>query len=698
MPTVCFVSYEIHPTTTGGCGVLLHHAAELLLRRGTRVIFLLDLPRAEFERFERHDRTAFPNAANCRAYDVQELAADMPREWLEATPSIVMFRSLRFAWALRRLLALEPGIDYVEFFDFCGVAYYALLDRLFGLAPPGPVLGVRLHGTIECIDEVGATRCWDQERYRLYAYERAAIGLAETVLTPTLEFYQACYQRRYALPRERVVVSQSPKLDFPRVKRRPQPGEAFRIAFVGRIFHLKGVDQFVRAAVLLMRRRPGLSFGVDLIGYDSRESPLGESHVEFLRRTIPPDLLERFDFCGHLSHPRILERLERALFAVFPNRFESFCYALHEVYDAGVPVIVSPLPAFRAFFEHERNALFYDGTTEGLLAAMQRMIDDDALRQRLCRPSAVAQEPLGEFYDSPRALAELAPALPAHNRLRTLVVVLCDADRHAAQVTFDSLAQQSRQPFDVVCLKTVSPDHQELLWWLGRGWLAFSPDGTPLSAAGLRTADALVVLRAGDRLAPAWLETCGGVLERRPAAGFAGTWARRDGRLLPSLLDVAPELFPFENGATLTRTLVRTRPGRLLVELFDVSLAELGEIGHLWRAVARWGPGVLHPHPLISLAPDPPSEPDPVLLEYLLVSAGAPFSDRWAHVAALREKLLREGGGAAAASRLADLELLARTTEYRVARAEELGGRTLLRLALRKLLRRLRKLRTPSGP
>lgn len=694
MRTICFVSYEIHPTTPGGCGVLLHHAAELLLRRGRRVIFLLDVPRADFERFDRHDRAAFSSAGNCRAYDVQELAADMPAETREAIPSVPMFRSFRFAWALRKLLEREPDIDYVEFFDFCGVAYYALLDRLFGPSRPrGPVLGVRLHGTIERIDEVGATRCWDLERYRLYAYERAALRLAETVLTPTPGFYQAYYQGRYAVPPERVVVSQSPRLDFPRVARRPRPGEPFRIAFVGRIFHLKGVDQLVQAAVLLMRRRPELRFQVDLIGYDSRESPLGDSQAAFLRSTIPPDLRERFDFCGHLSHARILKRLEKVLFAVFPNRFESFCYALHEVYDAGVPVIVSPLPAFRAFFEHERNALVYDGTTEGLLAAMQRMIDDPALRESLCRPYAVAEQSLGDFYDAPRALAELAPAGPSQGGLRALAVVLCDGHEGAAQSTIDSLARQTRRAAEVVCLLPPRPDHQELFWWLGRGWAACTPEGRPRCAGELLTADALAVFRAGDVPAATWLETCAGVLERRPAAAFAGTWALRGGRLLPSFLDVAPELFPFENGAMLTRTLVRTQPGRLLADLFDASLAELGEIGHLWLAVQQHGPGVLHPQPLISLGSDPPSQPEPALLEYLLVSAGGAFSDRWAHVAALREKLLRDCGGQGAA-RLADLERRTQTTEYRLARAEELGGRTLLKLALRKLGRRLR----PSSP
>ena len=42
MSTILFVSYEIHPTTWGGAGVLLHHAAVQLLSEGHRVVFLLD--------------------------------------------------------------------------------------------------------------------------------------------------------------------------------------------------------------------------------------------------------------------------------------------------------------------------------------------------------------------------------------------------------------------------------------------------------------------------------------------------------------------------------------------------------------------------------------------------------------------------------------------------------------------------------
>src|SRR5512147_1716347 len=98
MATICFVSYEIHPTTWGGCGVLLHHAAELLLQKGHTIVFLLDIPQHEFERFRDVDRRAFSNHENCRAYHVDTLCQGFPFT-PEDVPNGDQWKALRFAFA-----------------------------------------------------------------------------------------------------------------------------------------------------------------------------------------------------------------------------------------------------------------------------------------------------------------------------------------------------------------------------------------------------------------------------------------------------------------------------------------------------------------------------------------------------------------------------------------------------------------------
>lgn len=396
MSTICFITYEIHPTNRGGCGVLLHHAADILLARGHHVVFLLAMPRHEFEQFLTRDRLALSNPHLCRAYHLDELCADFTLA-PDQCPTRPVWEAARFAHAWARLSTLET-IDFAEFFEYCGVSYYALTRRLFApepAAPRRPVLGSRLHNSLEIIDRVGSTRNLDLARYHLYALEHAALRLSEAILTPTRTYFDEYYRDAYSLPPAKAVVSQSPKLPFPRVQRRPDPArEPFTIAYVGRMFQFKGVDQLVRAAVELFARRPALNCTVDIIGPDAGESPLGHSYIDYLKTLIPTHLLPRFNFTGHLSHDQFSPRLDSALFAVFPNQFESFCYAAHEVYDAGVPLIVNDIAGWRDFFTHERNALLYDGRTDSLVAAMERMIDQPPLRESLCRPYPIADDPL----------------------------------------------------------------------------------------------------------------------------------------------------------------------------------------------------------------------------------------------------------------------------------------------------------------
>lgn len=705
MAKICFVTYEIHPTTRGGCGVLLHHAAELLLQAGHEVTFLLAIPEHEFDQFVTRDHPGFSNSENCRAFHLGTLCEDFTlRE--EDCPSRSVHESARFAHACERLFARER-FDFVEFFEYCGVAYYAMARRLFGRGAAGrggapPVLGTRLHNSLELIDGVGSTRYLDRSRYHLYALEHAQLALSELVLTPTDAYFKAYYKDRYHLAATKVVVSQSPKLPFPPVTRRPDPKEAFSIVFVGRLFQFKGVDQLVLAGVELLTRRPDLRCTFDIIGADASESPLGHSYKEYLLSLIPRAMRGRFEFPGNLSQGEFSKRLDRALFAVFPNRFESFCYAAHEVYDAGVPMIVRDLPGWSDFFAHGRNALVYEGRTDDLVSRMEEMIDDGPLRERLCRPYEIATEPLGSLYSKPKALDPLAS--PAPSLPRVLVVVLCERDA-GLRVTLGALEGQDSRPHQVVVLHAAEPGATGSFWWLGRAWELQDSGSEPkakVRPTSLHTYDAIVMLRAGDVPDREWLKSCSMALGNRSNAAFAGTWGRREhegkSRPIPSILDLAPETYPFEQGQRATRAVIRTSPGQVLIDLLDPVLAGLGEIGLIWRAVGEHGPGVMLDEPLLRLAPEDEHDwrpPDPSILKYLLAKYSHPFADRLALYAGLmRERVDALHSQVRGLAAQANLTLPPPTNidpplEHKVRVADELGGKTLARLALKKLTRKL---------
>ncbi len=284
---------------------------------------------------------------------------------------------------------------------------------------------------------------------------------------------------------------------------------------------------------------------------------------------------------------------------------------LHETRDAGVPIIVNDTPGVQEFCEHGVNALLYDGRTDSLVAAMERLIDDDALRARLATPIPPAPA-LGDFYSHPSAPIVHRAAPP-----RTLVAVLEGQDPAATVRTLAALAAQSHPASSILRLSPSDPG-PDTIWLLGRTWHP--------SSASPRSLDALVILRAGDVPAPTWLHRCAAALSTGPA--FASTWATRDNKPLALCPDLEPELLPFTSGNTPARCLIRTTPDLPLADLFDTSLSQLGEVGLIWSAIARHGPGVTLPEPLMQLAADRPSPADPVLLKYLLCRYGAPFSDR----------------------------------------------------------------------
>ncbi len=686
MTTTCFCSCEIHPTTRGGAGVFVHHAARRLLAQGHAVLLLLDLPRHDFERFDKHVRPSWDGSHRCAAFLVEDLGANLPIRPHEA-PTPASFNSLRWAAALQSLSRLHP-IDLVEFYDFSGPAHAALALRAFGLLAAPGTIAVRVHTPLDLIDAVGGTRYLDRDRWSMHALERAAFRLADAVLVPSDTFYNECLRDRYQIEPRRAVVSVpamgAPLRDADAHTRAspPAPNVLSTIAFVGRMFQIKGADQFVHAAVELLRRHPNLHLAFDLIGSDSSESPLGDSYIAYLRSLIPEHLRSHFLFPGHLSHDRLADRLKNALFAVFPSRLESFGYAMHEARAFGLPLVVNDIPAARDFLTHERDALFYDGRTDSLLVAMERLLADPSLRLRLAYSSPSLPEPLGPFYHAPRILR--APSAEPHVSAATVLIL------GRSDATLAALRGQTHPPSQVVVLDDATPDAEETVWLLARPWHARDQHARPLAFADLRTTDTLVLLQAGDQPDPDWLALCLHALNANPALAFAGTWGHRNARVVPSLLDIAPESWPFEHGHALTRALTRTTPGRLVLDALDPAFGHLADIARVYLSLESGGLGLLLPHPKIQLADDPRDPPDPNLLKFLIARFSATLADRLAAYSAhLFDHLLAARAGAPPDSRDPSLD-------HKLAVADQLGGKTLLRLTWRKALRRLRGLAPPA--
>lgn len=627
MSRILFATYEFHPTTWGGCGVLLRHATDLLLSQGHEVDLLLDLPKSYFDRFVARDQATLSVPDRCRAHHVDALCEDLA--WsVEEIENSFIWKSLRFAHALRRL-SNEASIDFVEFFEYCGVGYHALVEKRFGLQPARPILGLRVHNSVELIDLHEGTKGVDRDRAILYGLERAALAHSEATLLPSKSYADRYYVDRYSLPDDAIEISEPPTVRF---GKRPQgPLESRReIQFFGRIFEFKGIECFVRAALLVLESRPDLDFDFVLIGNDSREGPGGKSYTEYLRGTVPARFADRFVFTGHLGHAEVLERFGRARFAVFPNRFESFCYAAHEVYEAGVPMLVSDIPAFRNYLDEGKKAYYFDGSSIDLARQMMRLIDQPELLERLECGGRLAENPLGQFYEAPRALRPIPQDARESIGIATVVLVPERASDAHLQRTLDSIRPQLDQD-DVILLAYDEGDPRGAaqatsIRWLGATRRLQTLTGEPLALSQFKTREALWLLLAGDEPSPDFVSLCRGALARNPSLAFAGTWMRdADGNLVESMIDIAPDRYPFDAGARLTRVLQRTRTDGLLIEVFEAQAGIYGEIGALWRAEEERGRGCLLARALLQASPIEAPAADAGQLAFLVQAVASPM-------------------------------------------------------------------------
>lgn len=621
MSRICFVTSEIAPTTWGGCGSLLFHAARFLLERQHEVIFVLDLPVDYFDRFQNQDRFLLPHPEHCRAYHVDSIVAGSdPGQHLFASPDA--WRSYRYHLACSYVARMERP-DIIEFHDFLGIGHYALTMKVAGIDHLNSHIVVRTHNSVEVMDILGPDHSISACDHFVYDLERSALQLAETVLCPSFEYLDLAYRPFYPAWFGNVQESQPPL--SPPFCRSGESNNADIVLFYGRVFSIKGVDIFVNAAVQMLSSCCNVRFFI--VGYDSRHSPDGSpTYEQFLRKQIPQHLQSFFTFTGQITHKELEEMIPRVRFAVFPNIYESFCYAAHELYSAGVPLIVSDIPAFRPFFRHEENALVFDGTVGDLVNNMVRLWNDPDLRRRLSLPYRVLDRPLGNIYERPPQGSWISSVSSSREEFSLLIGIIGSSDDQF-RITLDSLNYSDLCNVKVICLRSslscCNTHDAGQAWMLGRLFCLTLPDGSALFPTQVYTAHALLLVQAGDRLSPRFIQLACDILARQKQIGFVGSWRRLHSQETEKIdtfpFDASPELLPFLSQVTPQRFAVRTVPGKLLIDLFDIKTGVLGEIAYIWRLDAQGMRGLIIPEILVDCHVEQAFVPDRAALNALLL-------------------------------------------------------------------------------
>ncbi len=158
------------------------------------------------------------------------------------------------------------------------------------------------------------------------------------------------------------------------------PENSFVFIFVGRLIHQKAIDVLIDAF-----KKVGDSYLV-IAGQ-------GKEH-DFLKEKVRElDLRSQIVFAGVRND--ISELLLASDCFVLPSRYEGLPLVLTEACAAGKPIIVSDFEAAKEVIDNEHNGLIVPREdSEALAAAMNRILQDEALRTKL---SAAAKKTSEKF-------------------------------------------------------------------------------------------------------------------------------------------------------------------------------------------------------------------------------------------------------------------------------------------------------------
>ena len=400
MKHIALATYEFHPVTPGGAGVVIGAAVRSLAREGFHCTLVCDLPK--YERFlvskllEKDDLT--PGRV-----DVVGVAGNEPHR-TSLAGCIYEAKSDAFARALIQLHD-ETAIDLIEFPEYAGVALSTLQAKLANRSLQNVPIALRIHGGLELIDRAENAVDLPPDRLQMYRMERLALRMADYVLAPSWSIGK-WYQDLYMLSNNAVLVSTPPVPFLTRDLRRNEgPVDPGHFIFYGRLQEVKGCDLFAEAAVSILAEAPGKGWRFTFVGSDTPCAAHRRPVSSCLRVIIPGRFRYSVEFLPAIGRAQIAEIVRTAAAAVVPSKFESFCLSAHELRSLGLPLIVSDIPAFWDFFSEETGALRFDRTALGLRKAILRMREEPRLASRLAR------QPLpryGSFVSAYRELVERA--------------------------------------------------------------------------------------------------------------------------------------------------------------------------------------------------------------------------------------------------------------------------------------------------
>jgi glycosyltransferase involved in cell wall biosynthesis len=183
-----------------------------------------------------------------------------------------------------------------------------------------------------------------------------------------------------------------------------------RLVAVGRFERLKGLHCLLEAVAQLSRR--GRLLELELIGG-------GEEEERLRTQAVRLGIAERVLFRGWLSGDGVFDALQKATLLVHPSILpDAMPTVIKEAIAVGTPVIASNLAGIPEILDGGScGMLVPPGDVAAMIAAIERLLDDQPLRVRYAAAGRAHAERRFDMWANGRLLAERLRATPRRTGL-----------------------------------------------------------------------------------------------------------------------------------------------------------------------------------------------------------------------------------------------------------------------------------------
>ena len=393
---IVFCTYELHPTSNGGAGVVIANLIARLIQLDADVTVISDMKPIS-NTYKWMDDYGFMPGQHTGSLHIIALDALVKEPPDIADTNIFMKKSEQWAEALDKYYQMQV-FHAVEFPEYVGMAFQTILKRkLYGHGASAYRIWLRAHGLVQQIDFAEKSMTKKRTSSYMYLMEDFCLRFADTIIMQSYSI-AAYYINLHQLDPSKIVIGNPPI-------RRINPQNKFvsraglqDLMVYGKIQELKGSLFATKALVNVMERTPQWKGKVVFAGYDTPHfGDCGSTTSECIKSLIPDHLKARFIFKFQVTTDTLENELVAIRAVIFPSFYESFCMAVHEVHQFGVPLVLRSIPAYLDFFDNN-TAFFFRDSIGNLQRTILAMLKDNIKVSRISQMRPKKYQDPAEVY------------------------------------------------------------------------------------------------------------------------------------------------------------------------------------------------------------------------------------------------------------------------------------------------------------